>query len=249
MRNGSERNFSARVAYDGTAYAGFQLQPDQPTVQGGIEKALCKVLDGEVRVHGASRTDAGVHALGQMISFRHETTLPAGEIERAANALLDRDIRIGLVLERDDDFHARFSAKGKNYIYRIYRGKLESPFLDRYALWIWGDLDMERMKFAASLIPGERDFRSFSPRLNDGEKPVKNLSGVDVEEHDELLEISMTGSGFLYQMARRIAGSLVEVGMGGIGTDEIEGWLAKPETGACGFMLPAKGLYLVEVMY
>jgi len=249
MRNASERNFSARVAYDGTAYAGFQFQPDEPTVQGGIEEALSKVLGGEVRVHGASRTDAGVHALGQMISFRSATTLPAGEIERAANALLEQDIRIGPVLERDDDFHARFSAKGKNYIYRIYRGKRESPFLDRYSLWIWGELDVERMKFAASLIPGEHDFRSFSPRLNEGEKPVKNLSGVDIEEHDELLEISITGSGFLYQMARRIAGSLVEVAMGKLGTDEIEGWLATPETGACSFLLPAKGLYLVEVMY
>ena len=249
MIDAPERNFSARVAYDGTAYAGFQLQLNEPTVQGELEKALAKVLGGEIRVHAASRTDAGAHSLGQVISFRGTTSLPAGEIERAVNALLSSDIRIGPMVERDGDFHARFSAKGKRYIYRIYRGERESPFLNRYSLWVWGDLDVDRMKMAVSYFQGSRDYRSFSPRLNEGEDPVKKLFGVWVEERGELLEILMAGSGFLYQMARRIAASLIEVAKGGLRQDEIDGWLANPEVGACKLLLPAKGLFLMEVMY
>ena len=249
MIDAPERNFSARVAYDGTAYAGFQLQPNEPTVQGELEKALAKVLGGEIRVHAASRTDAGVHSLGQVMSFHNATSLPAEEIEKAMNALLSSDIRIGPMVERDDDFHARFSAKGKRYIYRIYRGERESPFLNRYSLWVWGDLDVDRMKMAVSYFQGSRDYRSFSPRLNEGENPVKKLFGVWVEERGELMEILMAGSGFLYQMARRIAASLIEVAKGGLKQDEIDGWLANPEVGACRFVLPAKGLFLMDVMY
>ena len=183
------------------------------------------------------------------MSFHSATSLPAEEIEKAMNALLSSDIRIGPMVERDDDFHARFSAKGKRYIYRIYRGERESPFLNRYSLWVWGDLDVDRMKMAVSYFQGSRDYRSFSPRLNEGENPVKKLFGVWVEERGELMEILMAGSGFLYQMARRIAASLIEVAKGGLKQDEIDGWLANPEVGACRFVLPAKGLFLMDVMY
>jgi tRNA pseudouridine38-40 synthase len=249
MIDSPERNFSARVAYDGTAYSGFQLQSNAPTVQGEIEKALGKVFGGEIRLHASSRTDAGVHAVGQVISFRRATSIPADEIERAVNAVLSPDIRIGPVMERDDDFHARYSVKGKHYIYRIHRGDRESPFLDRYALWIWGDLDVDQMNWTTSLFSGKRDCRSFSPRLDEGEEPVKKIFSVWIEKHGDLLEISMAGSGFLYQMARRIAASIVEVGKGALKREEVEGWLANPEVGACKIMLPAKGLFLMDVMY
>jgi tRNA pseudouridine38-40 synthase len=249
MSNTPVRNFSARVAYDGSDYAGFQLQPNHPTIQGELEKALAKVLDDEVRVHGASRTDAGVHALGQMISFRNATLLPGGEIERAINALLPADIRVGPVVERDDDFHARFSACGKRYVYRFYRGERESPFLNRFSLWEPGSMDIERMEYAASMVQGERDYRSFSSRLYEGENPVKMLGSLTLSEKGDLLEVSMTGSGFLFQMARRVTAVILKVGKGELETDEISIWLVNPEVGACRFIVPPKGLFLMEVYY
>jgi tRNA pseudouridine38-40 synthase len=249
MNEKAERNFSSRVAYDGTSYAGFQLQPDEPTIQGALEVVLGKVLGCEVRVHGASRTDAGVHALGQVISFRCATVLPAREIERAANALLDQDIRMGPVVERDDEFHARFSAERKRYAYRIYRGERESPFLNRYALWVNEQLNPGRMMEAASVIHGRRDYRSFSSRLHDGEDPVKELEAPSIEEHGDLVEITMSGSGFLYQMARRITAVILKAGRAELEIDVVAGWLENPETGACKCIVPAKGLFLMEVNY
>jgi tRNA pseudouridine38-40 synthase len=249
MSGKPERNFSARTAYDGTAYAGFQLQPNEPTIQGELETAIAKVLGSDVRVHAASRTDAGVHAIGQVISFRSTTVLPAGEIERAVNAHLPPDVRIGPVLERHDDFHARFSARGKRYNYRFYRGEVESPFLSRYALWVRGCFDVGRMKNLAMGLQGKRDFQSFTPRLYEGEEPVKSLEGVRVEEQDDLVEVSMVASGFLYQMARRISGALLEAARGKLDWSEVQRWLENPVLGTCKFLVPSKGLFLMEVMY
>lgn len=249
MNETPERNFSARVAYDGTAYAGFQLQPNDPTIQGELESALAKVSGASVRVHGASRTDAGVHAVGQVVSFSVATMLPTGELERALNAQLNDDIRIGPVLERHDDFHARFSAKGKRYAYRIYRGERESPFLARYSHWVWGELDGGAMREAALLFIGERDFRSFSPRLYEGEEPVKTIGSVEIVEDGDLLEFVIEGSGFMYHMARAISGGILETGQGGIAVDVVGGWLKQPELGACRYVLPARGLFLMDVFY
>ena len=249
MNDVTERNFSARVAYDGTAYAGFQVQPNEPTIQGDLEKALNKVLGAEIRVHGASRTDAGVHAAGQVISFKAATLLPAEEIERAVNAVIAQDIRIGPVVERHMDFSARFSARGKLYKYRIYRGARESVFLSRYSLWVWGELDLDKMRRTAAMFRGERDFSSFSPRLYEGENPVKRLDVVEICDRVDLLEIDVSGSGFLYQMVRRISAAVIEAGRGDSEPDETAGWLESPRLGACKYVLPAKGLFLMEVYY
>jgi len=249
MSQASERNFSARVAYDGTNYAGFQIQPKDPTIQGELEKAIAKILGTEIRVHGASRTDAGVHAVGQVVSFRAATTLPAGELERAMNALLPGDIRAWMLMERDNGFHARFSAWMKRYAYRIYRSPHESPFLGRFAYWRYGDLDEECMHKCTDLMGGEHDFRSFSPRLSEGENPVKKIVTIEMQEFSELYEISVTGSGFLYQMVRRMCAAMLEVGMGGLEIGDIESWLDTPVTGGCSHLLPPNGLFLMEVMY
>ncbi len=249
MNDVTERNFSARVAYDGTAYAGFQVQPSEPTIQGDLEKALGRVLGSEIRIQGASRTDAGVHAVGQMISFKAATLLPAEEIERAVNAVIAQEIRIGPVVERQMDFSARFSARGKLYKYRLYRGERESVFLSRYSLWVWGELDIELMRRIAAMFQGERDFSSFSPRLYEGENPVKRLDVVEISGHSDLLEIDVSGSGFLYQMVRRISAAIIEAGRGDSSPDEIAGWIETPRVGACKHVAPAKGLFLMEVYY
>jgi tRNA pseudouridine38-40 synthase len=249
MSQASERNFSARVAYDGTDYAGFQVQPEDPTIQGELEKALAKILGTEIRVHGASRTDAGVHAVGQVVSFRAATTLPAAEIERALNALLPGEIRAWMLMERDNGFHARFSAWMKRYAYRIYRSPHESPFLGRFAYWRYGELDEEGMRRCADLLGGEHDFRSFSPRLYEGEKPMKMIETIEMNDYEELYEISVTGSGFLYQMVRRMCAAILEAGRGGQELEEVESWLDTPVTGACKHLLPPNGLFLMEVMY
>ena len=249
MIDSPERNFSARVAYDGTGYAGFQLQPSEPTIQGELEKALGKVLGSEIRIHAASRTDAGVHAIGQVISFHSATPLPAGEIERAINALLAPDIRVGPVFERHDDFHARYSNKGKRYSYYLYRGERESPFMSRYSLWVKRDLNEDLMREAASSLIGVHDFRSFSPRLYEKENAEKEMSIVDLRAYDEILEIVLMASGFLYQMARCVVGALLEIGQGRMPATEIAGWIDNPQIGACRFVAPPRGLFLMEVFY
>ena len=249
MSQAPERNFSARVAYDGTDYAGFQVQPDVLTIQGKLESALAKILGAEIRVHGASRTDAGVHAVGQVISFRAVTSLPAGELERAFNALLPGDIRVWMVMEREGGFHARFSARSKRYTYRIYLSAHESPFLGRFALWRYGDYDESRMRDCADLLVGEHDFRSFSPRLYEGEKPVKRVTGIEMNRYAELFEISIEGSGFLYQMARRISAVILETGSGELDVAQVKSWIGAPVTGECKYLLPPNGLFLMEVMY
>ena len=249
MSEQPERNFSARIAYDGTSYAGFQIQPTEPTIQGELEKALGKVLGSEIRIHAASRTDAGVHAIGQVSSFRAASPLPAGEIERAVNALLPPEIRVGPVFERHDDFHARYSNKGKRYSYYLYRGERESPFLARYSLWVKRDLNEGLMRDAASLLIGVRDFRSFSSRVNEKENAEKEMSLIDLREYDEILEIVLQASGFLYQMARCIVGALLEIGQERLTAADIARWVDNPVLGACRHIAPAKGLCLMEVYY
>jgi tRNA pseudouridine38-40 synthase len=245
------RNFRAVIAYDGGGFCGSQLQKDGRTVLSELNKALTKVLAHPVRAKIASRTDAGVHATGQVISFRTSAPREPEEIYRALNGLLPGDIRVTDCREAGFDFHPRYSALGKVYLYRILRAKQLAPMSRQYVLFIeeHKPYDLELVKKCAARIEGEHDFRSFSPRLEDGENPVKNIYGIGINTDGELTEVRIAGSGFLYQMVRRIMGLLIAIAQGRESSGAVAEALKNPETGKVRYNAAPQGLFLERVMY
>jgi len=245
------RAFRAVVAYDGTAFSGSQLQPDDRTVLGEINKALEKVLAHPVRAKAASRTDASVHAVGQVIGFRTGSNRTASEIKRALNGLLPGDVRITDCREVDFDFHPRWSALGKIYIYKIFRGPELPPVLRNYVAFVADEKRFDSDVFENEIrqFCGEHDFRSFSPRLMPGEKPVKKVQLAGVKCDPPLYEAGFLGSGFLYQMVRRMVGLAMSAAMGREKPGCVLRRLENPELGSVKYNAAPQGLYLEKVFY
>jgi tRNA pseudouridine38-40 synthase len=235
------------LAYDGTDFSGWQRQPDARTVQGVLESALLKILRRRISVHGAGRTDAGVHAMGQVASFRARTRLTDRDLFRALNAVLPDDVRL-ISLERTaPHFHARKSAASKTYQYRIFNAPAINPFVHRYVLHIPYRLNVGAMRKAARMFEREADFTAFSS--NRELHPVRNVrhSGL-VRRGDELI-YTIVSSGFLRYMVRGIVGTLLEVGRGKIVPSEIDDIFNHRERSLAGPTAPAKGLCLIRVDY
>lgn len=241
--------FKLTIEYDGTAYAGWQRQPQQPTVQASIEAAIERVTRTPVAVIGAGRTDAGVHALGQVASFRTDERLQPEEWSRALNGLLPRDISV-LAAERvADDFHARYDARGKLYEYRILNRR-ERSALERGRAWhVRKPLAIEPMREAAGLLVGRQDFSSFQGSPTDCDNPVCDLRRVDIWSEPPLIHLEVQADRFLRQMVRAIAGTLVEVGLGKRAPKSLKDILEAKDRRAAGVTAPACGLYLVRVDY
>ncbi len=245
------RAFRITLAYDGSGFAGSQLQKNDRTVVSVVNRVLTRVLAHPVRVKVASRTDAGVHATGQVISFRTSAPRSTDEIYRALNGLLPGDVRATEVREVDFGFHARYSSVGKGYLYRILRAKELPPMSRHYVLFIeeHKPFDLDAVRNAAAELEGEHDFRSFSPRLEEGENPVKTIRRVKVIEDEPLIEIRFTGSGFLYQMIRRMTGLLIAIAQGRENEGAAGKALANPEKGSIRYNASPKGLFLERVLY
>ncbi len=245
------RAIRATLAYDGSAFSGSQLQKADRTVASEVNKALEKVLAHPVRVKVASRTDAGVHATGQVISFRTGSPRTPGEVYRALNGLLPGDIRVTECSEADFSFHPRYSARGKAYLYRILRAKELPPMSREYVLFIEETrrFDPDALEKVAEVFEGEHDFRSFSPRLEEGENPVKTIRRVLVKQDGSLTEVRFYGSGFLYQMVRRMMGLLVATAEGREPGSAAKEALQSPVTGAVKYNASPKGLFLERVFY
>lgn len=243
--------FKAIVAYDGTGYAGSQLQENAPSVMGEINSALARILDHSVRVKAASRTDAGVHATGQVIGFRTSADRQPDEIRRGLNSLLPDSIRIMYVAEADFKFHPRHSAVGKVYRYRMYRGEVLPPMLRNYALFIDSSKPFypDGIALVIKSFKGKHDFSSFTPRLEDGENPVKDIWGTDVLIRPPGIEFVFAGSGFLYQMARRMAGLALAVGQDREFRDSVIDALSNPVVGKVIYNAKPLGLFLERVIY
>jgi tRNA pseudouridine38-40 synthase len=251
-------SFKVTLAYDGTDYVGWQRQAAGVSIQGLLEDAL-RGLDGrDVRVTGAGRTDAGVHALGQVASFTLERTFSPDTLLRALNAHLPDAIRVLAVSEAPPTFHPRFGARAKTYRYRIWNGDVISPFERRYAWHLAGRLDVGAMRAAASLIAGRHNFASFRATGASTQTTEREVFVSRIAEHTqselpnpEFLTIvyEISGSGFLRHMVRIIVGSLVEVGRGRRPVAWIEDLLALPDRTAAGPTAPAVGLFLVGVEY
>jgi tRNA pseudouridine38-40 synthase len=234
------------VAYDGTAYAGFQVQPNAQTVQGELERALSTVCDGAVRVTGAGRTDAGVHASGQVIDFRTASTLDGLTIGRGVNALLPEDIAVSALEPAAEDFHARFSATGRTYEYRIRHGRERDPLERHRELQVAGTLDVPAMRDASARLVGRRDFSSFAA----GPGGVRTVRLAEwCESEAGRLRFQVTADAFLRGMVRGIVGTLLWVGRGKIDGRAFEQIVAASDRAMAGPSAPAKGLCLIAVEY
>jgi tRNA pseudouridine38-40 synthase len=235
------------IAYDGTDFCGWQRQPQSRTVQGTIEDALARLAGKRVPVVGAGRTDAGVHALGQVASFRTSLRLKEDELLRALNALLPGDIRIFSVRTFPPDFHARRSAKSKVYSYRIWNGPRVSPFLFRYVLHWPGRLDFGNMAQAARLFERKGNFTAFSS--NRLLQPVRRVFRSELQKKGPEIVYTVEAEGFLRYMVRTMVGTLLEVGRGRIEPAVIDELFKQKKRTLASPTAPAKGLCLIKVAY
>ena len=237
------------VSYDGTAYCGWQVQPNGLSVQECVESAVLNATGERVRVTGSGRTDAGVHALCQVAHFDTNSTIPPQKIYKALNIHLPRDIRVMDSELVDDDFHACNCAKRKTYRYSFYVSNVEKPLKDRYAVMLEKLPDIELMKESARLFIGEHDFKAFCSSGSGAKTTVRTIYGVDVDFDGENLQVCVTGNGFLYNMVRIMVGTLVNVGCGKTPQSTIDKMLLFGERSLGGKTLPARGLCLMNVEY
>jgi len=243
------RNVKVVVEYDGTDYFGFQFQPGVPTVQGELERVLAKIVKEQVTVYGSGRTDAGVHAAGQVINFRTECGIPIDRVCVAMNTLLPRDIAALDACEVDEDFHARYSAKSRLYRYDILNADLRSAIEGRYCWHIAKPLNVDAMSEAAGCLIGVHDFSSFECAGSDNKTSVREMMSIGLRKSGEHIFMELRANAFLRSMARNIVGTLVEVGLGKTPGCEVIKILESRTRCAAGKTAPPQGLCLVEVEY
>jgi tRNA pseudouridine38-40 synthase len=248
-------NLKVILSYDGAEFSGWQVQPDATTVQGTLASAIGRLTGEKVLPQGSGRTDAGVHALAQVVTFVTESSVPTENFVKALNDILPASVRVLQVSEAPADFHARHSARGKTYRYRIYRESICPPFLARYVWHYPYPLDEEAVARAACLVTGEKDFTSFAAvdpeRGRDGE-PVSNVRTIfssSWERAGEELTYTVRGSGFLHHMVRNLVGTFILLGRGTLQVEDMTRILDARNRSAAGATAPASGLYLVNVEY
>jgi tRNA pseudouridine38-40 synthase len=249
------RNLKVTVSYDGTEFSGWQVQPDAVTVQGTLASAIGAITGEKVLPQGSGRTDAGVHALAQVMTFVTESSVPTENFLKAMNGILPPSVRVLEVVEAPPEFHARHSARAKTYRYRIYRESICSPFLARYVWHYPYPLDEEAMARAAGMVIGEHDFTLFAAvdpeRSREGE-PALNVRTIFIsgwERVGDELIYTVRGSGFLHHMVRNLVGTFILVGRGTLRVEEITRILEERKRSAAGATAAASGLYLLSVEY
>lgn len=252
------RNIRLVLAYDGTSYAGWQRQNREVTIQGVVEQAIFTMTRSAVALHGAGRTDAGVHALGMVANFLTDCSIPPQSFLKGLNGILPDDIRIIAVSDAPVDFHARRNARGKEYVYSFYVGEIMPPTQRLYAAQVRGRLDLEAMRSCLPLIAGTHDFSSFEAAgsrdrtVEGGRGAVRSIFRAEILQDDkwrDFFRIVIAGNGFLRHMVRNIAGTLFEVGKGRYTPADFAGILAAGDRTQAGPTAPAKGLLLREVFY
>ena len=249
------RNIRLLLAYDGSEFSGWQVQPDATTIQGTLASAIGRVTGEKVLPQGSGRTDAGVHALGQVATFASESSIPPANLVKALNDVLRPSIRVLEACEAAAEFHARKSARAKTYRYRMYRGAICPPFLARYVWHYPYPLDQDAMQQAAELVIGEHDFTSFAAvdaERGREDEIVSNVRRIFVstwEQAGQELIYTVQGSGFLHHMVRNLVGTFVLVGKNTMKPENIKEILQACNRTAAGATAPASGLYLVSVDY
>jgi tRNA pseudouridine38-40 synthase len=243
------RTLKLVLEYDGFEYCGWQVQEDVPTIQGVLEEALTTILGQRVRVQGAGRTDAKVHALGQVASFQCASSLPTAALQRGLNSLLPRDVVVYDVQDAPADFHARFSARGKVYAYRILNRPVRAPLRLRYVWHLPHTLDVPAMMVAGTFLQGTHDFASFQATGSAVNTTERTLTALTITREDDEVVLSCTANGFLRHMVRNIVGTLVEVGHGTRMPIDIKRIIDGRDRRLAGATAPPQGLYLVKVLY
>jgi tRNA pseudouridine38-40 synthase len=244
-------NFRLLIEYDGKDFEGWQIQAGAArTVQGVLAEAVRRLTSASVTVHGAGRTDAGVHAHGQVANAQIATRLDAEALRRALNAVLPRDVALREVVIVRESFHARRDARSKLYAYRVWNGAVRSPLRERTFLWVRASLDLGAMRAASRELLGTHDFSSFRAAGSAAPSSVRTLSRAEIRgEAGSEIELAFEGSGFLRHMVRNLVGTLLEVGQGRRPADGIAKLLAARDRSLAGPTVPAKGLTLVRVSY
>jgi tRNA pseudouridine38-40 synthase len=249
------RNLKLILAYDGSDFCGWQVQPDSPTVQGTLASAIGRITGEKVLPQGSGRTDAGVHALGQVVTFSTDSSIPSENLPKALNDILPASIRVLEAEEVAAEFHARKSALAKTYRYRMYRAPICPPFVARYVWHYPYALDEAAMAGAAGLIVGEHDFTSFAavdPERGREEDPPNNIRTIRAstwKRVGEELIYTVRGNGFLHHMVRNLVGTFLLVGKATLAPEDVTRILEAKDRSAAGATAPASGLYLVQVEY
>jgi tRNA pseudouridine38-40 synthase len=246
------KNYKLTIAYDGTNYAGWQYQLNDITIQQVIEEAINRILQIKISLIGSGRTDTGVHALAQTANFKIDKEIDTKKFTYSLNCLLPTDIRILNIEEVDESFHSQYSAKGKIYHYNMLLSRMEDPFTRNYHLHYRGKIDVEAMKEATYLFIGTKDFTSFANETHSDNAPrsaVRTIYRLDLIEDGANVRLEFEGNGFLYKMVRNITGTLLQVGLKKLTTDEIIKIFEAKDRKAAGPAAPPQGLFLVKVLY
>lgn len=243
------RRLMLTIEYDGTDFYGWQVQAEGRTVQGVLEEAVLKACGEQARVSGASRTDSGVHAEGQVAHFDADSALPPGRLLKALNHWLPHDVAVLDCREAPDGFDARFSAASKLYRYRLLCSQVRRPLRERSTVRVWRPLDRRAMRACAEMLVGEHDFTSFASEHTEAASNVRRLIRSELVEAGDELHYLVEGDGFLYNMVRIIVGTLLEVGLGNLTPDEFAAALAARDRKAAGPTARPRGLALVRVSY
>ena len=244
------RNIKLVIEYDGTKYNGWQSQKNGVGIQELITNAIHQVTNEDIKINGSGRTDAGVHAFGQTANFFTESNIPADKFPVAINSFLPKDIVIKSAEDMDMDFHARYSVKGKKYMYIVNNSKVRSA-LDFYREYHFGqELDYKKMKKASEYFEGTYDFRGFMASGSSVKDTIRSVTKVQLKKRDDgRIIFNFTGEGFLYNMVRIMVGTLIDVGLGKINPEDIPDIIKSKDRTRAGKTVPAQGLYLMEVYY
>lgn len=242
------RNIKITIQYNGKNYCGWQEQPDSLGIQGNIEYAIKEITGEKVKINGSGRTDAGVHAIGQVANFKIDSKIPVNKIPDALNSKLPKDISVIDAEEVDEDFHARYSANGKIYRYLVYNSRYRNPILKDISYQVKHDLDFEKMKKEAESLLGTHDFCGFMSSGSSVKDTIRTISSVKIEKKENLIIFEFEGNGFLYNMVRILSGTLIDIGRGKI-TESMEEIIKSKNRSNAGHTAPAHALFLKKVFY
>lgn len=243
-------NYKLIIQYDGNRYKGWQrLGSGESTIQGKIENVLSELVGREIEIIGCSRTDAGVHALAQIANFKVEENLNEAEIKSYFHQYLPRDISVTEVTLVPERFHARYNAKAKTYLYKIWNEEHTNPFMRKYSMHVEQPLDTERMKKASQCFLGEHDFTAFSNAKSKKKSMVRHINSIELERNGGFIDIRVSGDGFLYNMVRKIVGTMIQVGLGEVSPANIPSMLEAKDRSLVSLLAEPGGLYLEHIEY
>jgi tRNA pseudouridine38-40 synthase len=243
-------NYKLTIQYDGSRYKGWQrLGNEENTIQGKIENVISEMVGTKIEIIGSSRTDAGVHAFDQIANFKIHENYTVAEVQTYLNRYLPQDISVKKVELVQDRFHARYNAQDKTYLYKIWNEEYTNPFMRKFSMHVEKKLDVSLMKQACQHFLGEHDFTAYSNAKSKKKSTVRKIYAFDLEKKDGFIEIRIRGNGFLYNMVRKIVGTLIEVGLGNIKADSIPAIIHSQDRGQTGGMADAAGLHLEKIEF